>query len=843
MSTVVRRPEAVYAPGLHLGDLDDDLVAAVTSLAGAGVPVVIAGFEDAASAARRLGEVPDVVVVDADRALSATPDRAHEPLWERGRGEPFGPWLLRHLWRRGIGPAGLTVYGDAPGLLLPGSVDQRAARVDAGKGRARGLVQFLRERCADRRDGLLPDVDEYAGWCVVIGPDDRRPAPVAASLLALSGGVIGVPGDREDHPSAQHLVLAAGAFGRGRDGSELPLPGPAVTVLDQTSGPQPCRWVLDLHAGVLGREPVDGGLRTVRFVSVARPGVVALRGEDTNPGAAWPAALAAPTVGVGLTAEHVYAGVDGDDEVLARTTDGETTVAAAAVQREWHLPDRRRVERIVSVRTSPATAPHGADPALVAARAQGFDRLLAEHRRAWAQRWDGADIEIDGDPTTQLAVRHALFQILSCAPTEGEAVVGARGLTGLAYAGHVFWDTDVFVLPALAATLPAAARAVLQYRINRLDTARDAAASRGLPGARFPWESAATGRDVTPTSTRDVEGHIVPIRTGEHEEHINADIAWAVRHYLDWTGDAAVLEDGGRDLVLETARCWAARVRLDQDEVGHLYGVIGPDEYHEIVDDNAYTNNLTRWHLQWAAELASAAGAPDEAARFAAVAGSLVTGFDPGRGCHEQFAGFWDLEPLLIGDVADTPVAADVLLGRDRVRRTQVVKQPDVLMLHHLLPDACPPGSLRADLDLYLPRTAHGSSLSPAICAGLLARDGRPDDAMDLVDVAAGVDLDDRGGMTAGGLHLATMGGLWQAVVTGFAGIRPTPAGLAVDPRLPRRWDRLSIRLRYRGRPVRVTIDHELVDIEADGPVPVVIAGQPVRSPARVRYAAAREER
>lgn len=382
----------------------------------------------------------------------------------------------------------------------------------------------------------------------------------------------------------------------------------------------------------------------------------------------------------------------------------------------------------------------------------------------------------------------------------------------------------------------ALARAVLQYRINRLGMARENATERGLDGARFPWESADTGRDVTPTSARDLDGNVVPIRTGQHEEHINADIAWALRHYLDWTEDPDVMDEGGRDLVLDTARYWRDRVRIDDTGRGHLYGVIGPDEYHEIVDDNAFTNNLVRWHLRWAARLARTAGRDDEANAMDSVAIALVDGYDPTRRIHEQFAGYFGLEPLLISEVAHTPVAADVLLGSERVRRTQVIKQPDVLMLHHLLPDACPPGSQQADVDFYLPRTAHGSSLSPAICAAQLARAGRPDDALALFDVAARIDLEDLTHMATGGLHLATMGGLWQAVVAGFAGVRPTDEGLVVDPHLPRRWQSLSIRVRFRDRPVRLVIDHDTIEATSSEPVPLIVAGTRSLTPTRSTY-------
>ncbi len=185
----------------------------------------------------------------------------------------------------------------------------------------------------------------------------------------------------------------------------------------------------------------------------------------------------------------------------------------------------------------------------------------------------------------------------------GEAAVGARGLTGAAYRGHVFWDGDIFVFPFLAATHPEAARAMLEYRIRRLPAAR-AAATRERPGrAPLPVGVGGVGRRRhTPARARTAPGELIPIRTGLLEEHVTADVAWAAACYIDWTGDEEFAAGPGRELLVETARYWASRIRLDADGRGHIYGVIGPDEYHEPVDDNAYTNVMARWNLRRAAE-------------------------------------------------------------------------------------------------------------------------------------------------------------------------------------------------------------------------------------------------
>jgi len=240
---------------------------------------------------------------------------------------------------------------------------------------------------------------------------------------------------------------------------------------------------------------------------------------------------------------------------------------------------------------------------------------------------------------------------------------------------------------------------------------------------------------------------------------------------------------------------------------------------------------MARWNLRAGAGAADRAGAaPAETARWRELAGRLVDGYDPASGRYEQFAGYFALEPLLITDVAAPPVAADLLLGRDRVARSQLIKQPDVLMAHHLVPDQVMPGSLEPNLDYYDPRTAHGSSLSPAITASLLARAGRPDEALEMLRMALALDLDDLTGMTSSGLHMANLGGIWQAVVTGIAGVRVRAGVLTADPRLPGAWDGLHLRFRCLGRAVRLDITHDQISVRADAPLAAALAGQEPRT-------------
>ena len=757
--------------------------------------------------------------------------------------------LLAVLARRGVGPGLLLVVGSefgAPGgnpgpdamLLVPEaarvitvSVGPEPDGVPAGvvhaDGGSRGLLALLDEQVRRHARQRVPAVDEDPAWILSetgAGSARRR---VTESLFTLGAGGVATRGSAEETAAgAQPMVLAAGVYDGTGPGQHL-LPGPVWTGLAVEPALAGVRLVLDLRTGVLERTELTDGpgpLRIVRLASITIPGVVAMRAEA-------PAArFTRPGRPLRRPAGTTMAAGREDGMFWARTDAGPGAgIAAVAVQHARRDGAVRTVQRVAAYVGNGRHRPglRAAADALRVAGGTGFDRLLADHRAAWARRWDAVDVQVRGDPQAQLALRFALFQLWCAIKEHGELAVGARGLSGPGYSGHVFWDADVFVLPAVVAMDPAAGAAMIRYRLRRLDAARARARAAGLRGARFPWESAASGEDVTPRSGR-LGGRSVPILTGQLEEHITADVAWAAAHYATWTGlDRPVVGP----LLAETARYWASRCRLDAAGRAHIDGVIGPDEYHERVDDNAFTNVMARWNLRAGADAAGRAGiASAETRRWRELADRLVDGYDPATGRYEQFAGYFGLEPLLIKDVAAPPVAVDLLLGRDRVARSQLIKQPDVLMAHHLVPDQVEPGSLGPNLDYYDPRTAHGSSLSPAITALLLARAGRPDEALGMLRMALELDLDDLTGMTGAGLHMANLGGVWQAVVAGMAGVRVGAGVLTVDPRLPGAWDGLQLRFGCLGRKVRLDITHDRIEISADAPLAVAVAGQPPRT-------------
>ena len=819
---VIPDPAWADPPKAGIAELLDAVTARLASAGLEGLAEVVAVAQKAAvdvglSDARVTSDVKHVEIGLTDKSDSAR-------------------WAAAWLAERGIGSGLVLVAGDEFGPLggVPGSDSLllvpelgRATAVSVGvepngvpdgvvhlRGGPDRFLELLDDQCARRRHRRVPSVDEDPAWVLAV-PEDPAMERAAEAMATLANGRAGVRGSREeDGSSTRPLFVVSGVYDNGANPHLLPAPEWTELVVRGEAARQDHR-LLDMRTGVLLREA--GGIRTMRLVSLDRPDVCALRAEGPPSQLGSGSPLRAPD---GVPFEEV------DDELgahVARThaARGEAAITVAARDVEATFDGRRMVERVATWAVGSRMPRREED---------GFDRLLAGHREAWARRWADADAVIDGNEADQAAARFALFHLLSSAAADGEAGVGPRGLTGPAYGGHVFWDSDVFVLPALAAVLPGAARAMLEYRVRRLPAARAAAKAVGRAGARFPWESAAEGVDVTPRLVRGPYGDLIPIRTGDHEEHITADVAWAAWEYARWTGDQAFLAGPGRDLVIEAARYWASMARPDGAGKAHVYGVVGPDEYHAVVDDNAFTNVMARWCLRRAAELAersAGASSEEEPAAWRALADALVDGYDEGTGVYEQFAGFHRLEPLVIAELAPTPVAADVLLGSKRVAASQVVKQADVLMLHHLVPEETAPGSLAPNLAFYEPRTAHGSSLSPAIHAALLARLGETARAVEMFRIAARLDLDDITGTTAGGLHLATMGGVWQALAYGFLGLRPADDALCIDPRLPHDWAGLSMRVRFHGARVRVAADHERVTVSCDRPVEVRVGAGP----------------
>jgi beta-phosphoglucomutase len=453
-----------------------------------------------------------------------------------------------------------------------------------------------------------------------------------------------------------------------------------------------------------------------------------------------------------------------------------------------------------------------------------YPTLLAAHQQTWQSVWQDSDIEIGGNIQAQLAVRYNLFQLfIGASPDNDRVSVPAKTLSGFGYRGHIFWDTEIFILPFFTFTKPAIARNLLTYRYHTLGGARRKAKHSGYQGAMFAWESAGTGDEVTPrwSMPNDPYAEDVRIWCRDREIHISADIAYAIWQYWQTTGDDIWMRDYGAEIILDTAHFWMSRLEWNaQQERYELCGVIGADEYHEQVNNNAFTNRMVQWHLEkalvvyeWLQQIF-----PDQAAELThklqitaeqlqywqtAIAQIYIL-YDHETGVIEQFEGFFQLQDINLSDYEPRYQSMQAILGIDEANHRQVLKQPDVLMLLYLMrgTHAFPYNYdvLQKNWDYYAPRTdiTYGSSLGPAIHA-ILAADLDAADPYEQFMQAALVDLADTRGNTSDGIHAAAAGGIWQAVVFGFGGIQIKDSGPVATPHLPTTWTSLKFKLHWRG--------------------------------------------
>ncbi|MCS6835576.1 MAG: beta-phosphoglucomutase [Anaerolineae bacterium] len=495
--------------------------------------------------------------------------------------------------------------------------------------------------------------------------------------------------------------------------------------------------------------------------------------------------------------------------------------ASSVVRIQLGRDDHAIFDKLTAVYTSRDCADPTVSAAtkLAEARATGYDSLLAAHRQAWKHCWQAMDITIEGDDFAQLAVRFTTYHLLIAAPQHDEQVsIGAKTLSGLGYKGHVFWDTELFMLPPFTLTLPSIARNMLMYRYHRLEGARQKARENGYEGAMFPWESTDTGLETTPkwSDVLDKQGQPLRIWTGDNEQHISTDIAYAVLQYWRWTGDDAFMTQYGAEIVLDTAVFWGSRAQFIDGRY-ELHDQIGPDEYHENVKNSVFVNRMVVWHLQQALQLLTwlEQHAPQDAARLVQnldlnaerlarwrdIIANMIIPFDEARQIHVQFDGFFDFEYIPVQHYEPRVGGLWGYLGHERALRSQVIKQADVVMLMALLGEELAPRQvLLNNWETYYPRCDHGSSLSPAMHAWVAARLGLRDEAYHMLRHALAIDLEDNKGNVADGIHGAACGGAWQAIVFGLCGLHLTSDGPALSPQLPPHWKRVGFKVVYQGQ-------------------------------------------
>jgi trehalose/maltose hydrolase-like predicted phosphorylase len=462
---------------------------------------------------------------------------------------------------------------------------------------------------------------------------------------------------------------------------------------------------------------------------------------------------------------------------------------------------------------------------------QGWEQVWEEHCKAWESEWERSDVTIQGDEEAQIAIRFNIFQLLIAAPRHDEHVnLGAKTLSGYGYRGHSFWDTEVFMLPFFIHVRPEIARLLLSYRWHNLSGAKAKATANNYLGAQYPWESAGSGEEVTPTWVLDPwdKTRLIRIWTGDIEIHISADIAFGIWKYWKATGDLSFLLERGAEIILETARFWGTRAQWNEEKQRYeINDIIGPDEYHDHVDNNVYTNALARWNLQAALSLKAWLESdhaaewkkinrrvhlkPAELEHWQHVINHLYLPFDPETRLVEQFEGYFKRKDVDLAQLEPRTRSVQSLLGIEGANETQVIKQPDVLMLMYLLPDLYDTKTVRANYEYYTRRTDHtfGSSLGPSIQAIMACRVGDPG-AYEHFMRAARADLFDVRDNAGDGIHGASAGGLWQAVVFGFAGLVQTEDGWRTNPRLPEGWKRVSFSIVDHGRIIHFDVVKDL---------------------------------
>ena len=476
------------------------------------------------------------------------------------------------------------------------------------------------------------------------------------------------------------------------------------------------------------------------------------------------------------------------------------------------------------------------------ARTLGYKACLEKHNAEWDRKWKRCDVAIENDDEAQLALRYSILQLLMVAPVNGSAnSIPARALSGQVYKGAVFWDTELFMLPFFLHTYPEKAVEFMRYRIKTLDGARRKAKTEGpgYRGAFYAWESQETGDDACtyfnvgdPFTGRDLRTHF-----RDKQVHISGDVAIAMWDYFKLTGDDSLLLEGGAEVILECARFYYSYAYFKKEKSRYeILDVIGPDEYHERVNNNAFTSvvaketfaiahatveHLRRNHPKALRALLAKIDIQRELPRLRE-AGQLlyVPAPDATTGVIEQFDGYFQLRDATVEEIKAKMVHPNEYLGAGQglAVATKIIKQADVVAMLNLLRTRFSAEIKRANWEYYEPRTEHGSSLSACAYAMVATEFGNLDFAYKYFLETAKIDLEAKykmyvGTVFMGGSHPAANGGAWMTAVLGFGGVQADENRIAINPRLCTKWKSLQFHLAYQGDGFRIKITKTSVTI------------------------------
>lgn len=552
--------------------------------------------------------------------------------------------------------------------------------------------------------------------------------------------------------------------------------------------------------------------------------------------------VAASGMTLAVAADHSI-DTDDDYEVLTQADDD---IAKHVYRISGHRGVTTRITKTVSYHTSRVAPPRElidrCRRTLDRVRESGTESVFAEQRSWMDDFWQRSDVEIGDQPELQQAVRWNLFQLIQASARAQGAGIPAKGETGSGYDGHYFWDSEIYVLPFLTYTSPGFARNALRFRYTMLDAARQRAESVNQRGALYPWR------------TINGEEASAYYAAGTAQYHIDADVSHALSQYLAATRDRDFLCREGIDIFVETARLWADLGfwrNIDGDsgvDEFHIHGVTGPDEYTAVVNDNLFTNVMARANLRAAVrnlrsmernepEAFAAAChrlrlSEAEIVEFGRIAEAMHIPFDERLGVHPQdddflFKEMWDLQ--------NTPDDKRPLLLHYHplvIYRHQVLKQADIVLALYLQGDEFSLAQKRADFAYYDPLTTGDSTLSAVVQSIVAAEVGYADLALDYFRVATHVDLADLHRNTDAGVHVASLGGVWTALVAGFGGMRDYLGVWSFDPRLPAQWSSLTYRMTLQDNRVRVHIDKHTITFTLETGVaeslPLTVQGRAV---------------
>jgi kojibiose phosphorylase len=476
----------------------------------------------------------------------------------------------------------------------------------------------------------------------------------------------------------------------------------------------------------------------------------------------------------------------------------------------------------------------------------GYEKEKADHIATLRNIWKQIDIRIKGDKEAQLGLRFNLFHLAASAyEGDNKVSIAAKALHGEGYKGHVFWDTEIFMLPFFIYTMPEVAKALLMYRYNTLKGARRNAEASGYKGAQFPWESSDEGIEVTPKWGMDYNGNPVRIWTGDEEYHINSDITFGIWEYFRTTEDKDFLINFGLEIFFDTAKFWQSKVEYNKQEDRYeISKVIGPDEFHDHVNNNVYTNYLAKWSIKKSLELVDWIKEEDRVIfnRLCTNLGLSDEDFEAWQEIQqkifipmskdgkiiEQFEGYFNLEYLTIDEHDENGMPVWPMgLKLENLGRTQLIKQPDVIMLMLLLGEEFDEETKKENYNYYEARTMHKSSLSPSMYSIMGLSVGDTQNAYRYFIKAIMTDLEDNQGNAEYGLHAANTGGAWQSAVFGFGGLSVDKQQiLNFKPWLPELWQELSFNIKWRGCTLTVGIRKWDVEFKATNDLTIKVYGK-----------------